>query len=121
MTDTTTPPPVGYAGAPSQEEKNMAMLCYVLGIVTGFLGPLIIWMMKKETMPFVNDQGKEILNFQITTALAWVVCILLSFVVIGVFLMPLVGLAYLILMIMGALKAKDGVAYRFPFALRLLK
>lgn len=121
MTESAPPPTVGYAGAPSQEEKNMAMLSYVLGIVTGFLGPLIIWLMKKESMPFVNDQGKEILNFQITTALAWVVCIVLSFIVIGVFLMPVVGLLYLIFMIIGALKAKDGVAYRFPFAIRLLK
>jgi hypothetical protein len=122
MTDSTTPPPIAASVAgPGQEEKNMAMLIYILGIVTGFIAPLIIWLLKKDSMPFVNDQGKEVLNFQITTILAWIVCVLLSFIIIGFFLMPVVGLAYLILMIMGALKAKDGIAYRFPFALRLLK
>jgi hypothetical protein len=122
MTDSMTPPPIAasLSGA-SQDEKNMAMLIYILGIFTGFVAPLIIWLLKKESMPFVNDQGKEVLNFQITTILAWIVCVLLSFIVIGFFLMPVVGLGYLILMIMGALKAKDGIAYRFPFALRLLK
>ena len=115
----STPP--GGTPASNQEEKNMGLLLYILGIFTGFIGPLILWLLKKDTMPFVNDQGKEVLNFQITTFLAWIVCIVLMFIVIGVFLMPVVGLCYLIFMILGALKAKEGIPYRFPFALRLLK
>ncbi|MGC4031320.1 MAG: DUF4870 domain-containing protein [Tepidisphaeraceae bacterium] len=115
-------PAAGYTGAPATpDEKNMAMLIYLLGIFTGFVGPLILWLMKKEQSAFINDQGKEVLNFQITTFIAWFVCILLMFIVIGVFLMPVVAIGYLVLMIIGLLKAKDGVAYRFPFALRLLK
>ncbi len=126
----SSPPPVDYGTAPTggyqgtpptQEEKNMAMLCYILGIITNFIGPLIIWLMKKESMPFVNDQGKEVLNFQITVFLAMIVCAILTIVLIGAILMPIVALVYLVLMIMGALKAKEGIAYRFPFAIRLLK
>ena len=114
--------PGGYAGpAPTPDDKNMAMLIYLLGIFTGFIGPLILWLMKKEQSPFINDQGKEVLNFQITTFIAWICCIILMFIVIGLFLMPVVAIGYLVLMILGLLKAKDGIAYRFPFALRLLK
>jgi uncharacterized protein len=123
MTEPMTPPSVdpAVASGVNQDEKNMGMLLYVLGIITGFIGPVILWLMKKDTMPFVNDQGKEVLNFQITVFLCAIVCGILMMVVIGIFLLPLVMLAYLILMIMGALKAKEGIAYRFPFALRLLK
>lgn len=106
---------------PSKDDMNMAMLIYILAIFTGFIGPLIIWLMKKEQSPFVNDQGKEVLNWSITVVLAYIVCIILMFVIIGIFLMPLLLLAHLIFTIMGALKAKDGIPYRYPFALRLLK
>lgn len=117
-----TGPARGYFGPPpTADDKNMAMLTYLLGIFTGFVGPLILWLLKKETSPFVNDQGKEVLNFQITTFIAWICCIVLMFIVIGVFLMPVVAIGYIVLMVIGLLKAKDGVAYRFPFALRLLK
>lgn len=111
-----------YAGPPATaDDKNMAMLIYLLGIFTGFIGPLILWLIKKEQSPFINDQGKEVLNFQITTILAMIVSIILIFVVIGIFLYFGVIIAYLVLMIIGLLKAKEGIAYRFPFALRLLK
>ena len=114
--------PGGYVGpVPTPDEKNMAMLIYLLGIFTGFIGPLILWLMKKEQSPFLNDQGKEVLNFQITTLIAYVGCVILMFIVIGIFLMPVVLICYLVFMVIGLLKAKDGLAYRFPFALRLLK
>jgi uncharacterized Tic20 family protein len=106
---------------PSKEESTQGMLIYILGIVTGFIGPLILWLLKKEQSAFVNDQGKEVLNFQITTFIAYIICFLLSFVVIGIFLMPVVFICYIIFMIMGAIKANKGIAYRFPFALRLIK
>src|SRR4051812_13644796 len=118
MTDSVTPPPVA-TGAVSQDEKTMGMLCHLLAIFTWFLGPLIIWLMKKDTMPFVNDQGKEVINFEITVALAFIVCIILTFVIIGAFLMPIVGIANIVFLIIGTLKAKDGIAYRYPFSLRL--
>ena len=74
---------------PSYEVRQGAMLCHLaafLGFVFPFgsvVGPLILWQMKKEVDPFVDDQGKEALNFQITVAIAWLVCLLLGFVVIG--------------------------------------
>lgn len=118
----TATAPGGYQGPPAtSDDKNMAMLIYILAIFTGFIGPLIIWLIKKDQSPFINDQGKEVLNWSITVVLAYIVCIILMFVIIGIFLMPILLLAHLILTIMGALKVKDGIAYRYPWALRLLK
>src|ERR1043165_9293283 len=74
--DYATKPSNAYAGpAPDKDAVTMGMLCHLLGIFTWFLGPLIIWLIKKDQHPFVDDQGKESLNFQITTAIACVVCI----------------------------------------------
>lgn len=110
----------------SKDERMWGMLCH-LGALAGFafpLGniivPLVIWMIKKEEMPFVADQGKESLNFQITIAIVMAVCFLLSFVVIGLLLLPIVGIGALILVIIAATKANNGEQYRYPWAIRML-
>jgi uncharacterized Tic20 family protein len=119
--------PAGFVGEPTKDEKTMGMLCHLLAL-SGFLipfgtiiGPLVIWLIKKDTMPFVDDQGKESLNFQITCLIAFIICGLLIFVLIGFLLLPLVALADLILVIIATIKANNGIAYRYPFALRLIK
>jgi uncharacterized protein len=101
-----------------------AHLAALAGFVIPFgnlIGPLVVWQMKKNEMPFVDDQGKESLNFQITVAIAVVVCVLLMVILIGALLLPLVGIGALILTIIGAIKANAGERYRYPFALRLIK
>ncbi|MDR2875508.1 MAG: DUF4870 domain-containing protein [Methylobacillus sp.] len=107
----------------SQDSRTMAMLAHLLGIISWFIGALVIWLINKDdpSKEFVVDQAKEALNFQITVTIAWIICVVLSVVLIGLFLMPLVALANLILCILAGLKAKDGVAYRYPFTLRLIK
>ena len=99
----------------------MAMLAHLLGIVTGFLGPLIIWLLKKDEDAFINDQGKEALNFQITIAIAMIVSGALMFVCIGFFTALAVAVANLIFCIMAGLKANEGISYRYPMTLRLIK
>ncbi len=98
----------------------MAMLSHLLAIFFGWLAPLIIWLVKKES-PFVADQAKESLNFQITVFIAYLVCFALSFVLIGCFLMPVVAVADIVLCIMATLAANKGERYRYPFAIRLIK
>ena len=102
-----------------------AHLSAFAGLVVPFvghvLGPLVIWLIKRETMPFVNDQGKEALNFQITMTIGFVVAGVLIFAFIGVLLLPLIGIADIIMTIIAAVKANEGVAYRYPFTLRLVK
>src|SRR5262245_30229266 len=82
-----------YTGAaPSKDDSNMAILLYVLCILTGFVGPLIIWLIKKDSSQFINDQGKEVLNWFITML---IVCTILAITVIGSILIPVVLLVAL--------------------------
>ncbi|KJU81247.1 orotate phosphoribosyltransferase, partial [Ectopseudomonas oleovorans] len=71
---------------------------------------------KKDLDPFVDAQGKEALNFQISVALAAVVCFILMVVVIGFPLLMLLGLAALVLTIIAGIKANEGQPYRYPFS-----
>ena len=107
----------------TDDQKNMAMLAHVLGIFTGFVAALVIWLMNKDKpdQAFVNDQAKEALNFQITMAIGWIAASALVFVFIGLLLYPVLLIANLVLCIMAGMKAKEGVEYRYPFALRLIK
>lgn len=131
------PPPQDHhhSGVAAQERQwaMFAHLAAILGaILTSgiggwgtFLGPLIIWLMKKETMPFVDDQAKEALNFNITVAIVWVVLWLLVFTFVGIIIaVPgflITGVAWLVFTIIAAIKANDGIAYRYPFSWRLVK
>lgn len=129
------PPP---AGVPGAEERQWAMFAHLSallgGLITGwvggwgcFLGPLIIWLVKKDTMPFVNDQAKEALNFNISVAIIFAILWIITLMTLGVGillagpLMLIVGIAALVFIIIAAIKSNEGVAYRYPFALRLVK
>ncbi|MDB4533831.1 DUF4870 domain-containing protein [Vicingaceae bacterium] len=106
--------------------KNMAMLCHLLGAIFGVLGALIMWLIKKDEHPFINDQGKEALNFTLTMLLiifATVIfgCVLTFLVPFAFLLYWLPWIAQLVMGIMAAMQAKEGVAYRYPFAIRLIK
>lgn len=122
MTDEQLPLPV-----PSREVRQWAMFCHLsalLGIWIPFgslIGPLILWQVKREMDPFIDDQGKEALNFQITVAIAAAICLLLMVVVIGFFLFGLLAIGALVLTIIAGVKANEGKAYRYPFTWRLIK
>jgi uncharacterized protein len=112
----------GYTGPPpDQDSRTMGMLCHLLGILTWFIGPLIIWLIKKDQSAFVNDQGKEALNFQITLFLAYFIGGLTACVVVGFVIILIAWVCAIIFGIMGAIAANRGEAYRYPFAIRLLK
>ncbi|SFS19657.1 hypothetical protein SAMN05216570_4079 [Dyella sp. OK004] len=130
-----TPPP---ADMPSPEQRQWAMLAHLsalLGcLLTGhwfgvgvFIGPLVIWLLKKETMPFVDDQAKEALNFNITMAIISVVLLLITLLTLGIgviLTIPagiVIGIAWLVLVIMATIKSNEGERYRYPFCLRLIK
>lgn len=111
-----------------------AHLSALLGtLVTGwaggvgcFIGPLVIWLAKKDDMPFVNDQGKEALNFNLTVAIAFLVLTLFWIGTFGIGLIVaipgyiLVGLYWLVMTIVASIKANEGVTYRYPICLRLI-
>ncbi|QQP98815.1 DUF4870 domain-containing protein [Lysobacter enzymogenes] len=102
----------------------LAHLSTLVGLIVPFgtiLGPLVVWLIKKDTMPFVADQGKEALNFNITVIIGMIIGGILTLVLIGVLVMIAVGIAWLVLTIMAALAANKGETYRYPFTLRLVK
>ncbi len=112
----------------SKDDQNWAMACH-LAALSGFvipfgnlIGPLVVWLMKKDTMPLVDVHGKEALNFQITVSIAIFICLLLLFVIIGIFLLPVVAIGALVMTIIAGVKVANGqLDYKYPFALRLIK
>lgn len=112
---------------PNKDERTWGMLCHLTAL-SGFiipfgsiLGPLIIWLIKKDEMPFVDDQGKEALNFQITMLIAFIISFVLMFILIGFVLMGVVAIFDIVMLIIASIKANEGVRYRYPYAIRLIK
>ena len=101
------------------DQNQMAMIAHLLGIVIGFVGPLIIYLTVKDK-PFAYEQSKEALNFQITVAIAWVAAAVLSVIGIGLLLYPLVWVANVVFCIIAGMAANKGEKYRYPFAIRLI-
>ena len=110
-----------YSGpTPTKDERTMGMLAHLLGVI-GFLGPLIIWLIKKDQSPFVDDQGKEALNFHLVMLIGYIVGGATMCIFIGMVLLPAVWVVSVIFSIIGAMKANQGIAYRYPFNIRFIK
>jgi uncharacterized Tic20 family protein len=107
--------------APTSDEKTMSALAHGLPIVCGFIGPLIIFLLKKDESQFVAENSKEALNFQITLFIAYIVAGILCAILIGLFLLAVIWVCSLIFSIMGAVKGSEGKIYRYPFNIRLIK
>ena len=113
--------------APTQQERTLAMFCHIGGLLGLFappgnlIVPLVIWLIKKDQSAFINEHGREAVNFQINLSIWAVVCFVLMLVIIGVFLLPLLGLAGLVLGIVAGVKAYEGNPYRYPLIIRLVK
>jgi uncharacterized protein len=123
--------PESYAlRATTNQEKNLALLAHLIGwlsvfvgSVPGFLGPLIIWLTQKDVSPFVEEQAREALNFQITLLIIGFGCGILVFATCGM-LFPLVLIPVLLQVIFGivaTLSVSNGRAYHYPFNIRLIK
>ena len=129
-TEMTTPAAPTAAPLSESEDRQWASFAHLGGIL-GPLPSLIIWLVFKDRGAFTNREAKEALNFQITAVIAWValtiVTTILGVVTFGIFglIAPLLFLALwagvIVFSILGFIKAKDGIAYRYPVALRLIK
>lgn len=116
--------------ATTSEDRTMAMLCHLLGIFTSFLGPLIIWLIKKDQSRFVDYHGREVLNFKINLILLWLIIVAMvvavSMVTCGfgvLFVIPLYFAPWifaLVVLIIGAMKANRGELYHFPLTIRII-
>ena len=123
----TPPQTVPPAGEADKDARLWGMLCHLTalaGFIVPFgnvIGPLVIWLIKKDTIPFANRQGKESLNFQITVTIIAIVAGLTVLCGIGFVLLPIIGIANLVFVIIASMKANQGIEYRYPWALRLVK
>ena len=109
-------PPLKQAEATS-EDRTWAMLSHISPILVGFIGPLVIWLIYKDKSPFVNDQAKEALNFQLAVMIA---ALVLTATCIGLILVPIVGIGALVYSIIAGMEANKGVYYRYPYTLRMI-
>jgi uncharacterized Tic20 family protein len=118
-----------YSGAPpTQEERTWGMFAhlsafavFVFPLGGNIIAPLIIWLTRRDTSPFVALEAKEALNFNISVVIGWLICWSLLFVLIGVPLAAVLSLYWIIMAVVAGVKASEGVGYRYPFTLRLVK
>lgn len=103
---------------PTSDEKTLAILSHILTLVAPILAPLIIYLLKKDESKYVAYHAKESLNFQITCT---IIVIGLFITVIGIFFIWIVCIAAFVLVIIATIRASEGILYKYPFSLRLIK
>lgn len=122
---------------PTKSERQWAMGCHLIGLcglifpflrgialpvpMAGLIGALVFWLVKREDSAFIDDQGKESVNFQISILLYSIFCFLLWFIFVGFFLSFALGVFALVCIIMASIKASEGIAFRYPLCIRLIK
>ena len=122
MTDPGFTPAAPQPAAPLTEAEDRQWASFAhLGGILGFLPSLIIWLVFKDRGSFTNNEAKEALNFQITVVAAYIVGSILSVIVVGFLITIAAAIISIILSVVAFTKAKDGITYRYPFAIRLIK
>jgi len=116
----TAPVAATTTGGSGTDPKTMAMLAQLLGIFTGFLGPLVIYLVNGDKDPFVKHHASEALNFHITVTIAYVVSIVLMLVLIGFLLFFVIWILALIFAIQATIAANRGEWYRYPINIRMV-
>ena len=115
----------------SKDARMWAMFCHLAGLgwllwwivplIGGVIGPLVVWQIKREKDGFIDEQGKEALNFQISMLLYCIVAGVLCFACVGFVLLPIVAVADTGLAIIASIKAGNGQHYRYPLTIRFIK
>jgi len=113
----------------SKDARTWAMFCHLAGLcgfvlpfVGNIVGPLILWQLKKDEYPFVDEHGKEALNFQLSmTIYGLVSMVLIAAFCIGAFLLAAVVIVDLVFLLIAGVKANNGLYYRYPLAIRFVK
>lgn len=115
------------AAMDEKQARMWAAVCH-LAALAGYIipmghviGPLVVWLLKRHDAPFVDDQGKEALNFQLSLTLYGLIAALLVLVLIGLPLLLALLVVQLVFTVIAAVKASEGQAYRYPMTIRFFK
>ena len=105
---------------PSSDDKNIATVTHLGGIVFAFVPALVVWILKKDESAYIADQAREALNFQVTIVLGFVIAGILSWILIGFIFFPILWLLNIVFCIIVAISSSKGKTYRYPLSLRLI-
>lgn len=114
----------------NKDARMWAMFCHIGGLAGlipiapafgSIIAPLIIWQIKKDEFPFVDEHGKEAVNFQISMLIYSVICIPFIFICIGIILLVAIGVVDIVFLLIAAVKANNGEHYRYPICIRFIK
>lgn len=105
---------------PSNDEKNIATITHLGGILFSFIPSLVVFLLKKDDSEFIRMQAREALNFQITLLLAQFVAYVLIFVLVGFLLLGFIWLLNIVICIIAAISSSKGEHYRYPLTLRFI-
>ena len=110
----------------SQKERTWAMFCH-LSAFAGFIipfgsliGPIVVWAIKRDQYPLVDDQGREAINFQISILIYYLVSAILILILVGIALLIALFFFRLIIVVVAAIKAHEGVRFRYPLNIRFI-
>ncbi len=123
----TTNTPSSVPGSLSQEDRNWGLIAHLSSLsgliipLGSVLGPLIVYLVKKDQSAFGTDCAKEALNFNITVVIAAIVCAILWLVFVGILLSVALFFVWLVLTIIAAVRASEGTSYRYPATIRFVK
>lgn len=122
-----TAPAASPAGAMNKDEQTMGMLCHLTALAKylipfgHIIGPLVIWMLKRQEMPFVESEGKESLNFQISMTIYALLAGISILLLVGILLLPAVLIFDFVFIIIASIEAANGKSYRYPLCIRFIK
>lgn len=109
-----------FTSPPTQEEKNIALLCHIGVFFGGIIVPLVVWLLKNDS-PFVAHHAKESLNFQISLLIYLVVASVFILVVLGIFMIVALVVLSIVFIILATIAASSGKYYTYPLTIRFLK
>src|SRR5437764_15460654 len=126
-TDPNSPQPAAARPqyVPTPEERSWGLLAHLSALIASllggltFIGPLVVWLIKKDQSPFVADQAKEALNFQIAATIAVYVSAVSILACVGIVLLPLVIIGAIVSSVLAAVEGMRGVRYRFPYTVQV--
>jgi uncharacterized protein len=126
--DEASPPPPLPTSSTSSDTRTWCVLCHATALLGFFipwvfhiLGPLIVWLAKRQDSPEIDAHGKESLNFQISMLIYGVISGILCLIVIGFFLLALLHILNVVFVIVASIQASEGKLYRYPLTIRLIK